>query len=94
MSENPRELYVTSAGETPEKNSSLDWEAMAQRQAESETAQTVVNEPTAEPNVTYRRARSPWDFTDGQRIVIGILIWLNIIVGVLLYLTLTGQLPL
>jgi hypothetical protein len=38
--------------------------------------------------------RGRWDFTDGQRIVIGVLLWLNILVLVVAYLALTGQLTL
>jgi hypothetical protein len=43
-------------------------------------------------DVTYRAPRGAWDFTDGQRIVIGVLLWLNIIVLVIGYMALTGQL--
>jgi hypothetical protein len=38
--------------------------------------------------------RGRWDFTEGQRIVIGFLLWLNILVLVVLYLAFTGQLAL
>jgi hypothetical protein len=37
---------------------------------------------------------SRWDFTEGQRIIIGFLLWLNILVLVVIYLAFTGQLAL
>lgn len=45
-----------------------------------------------EPLVTYYAPRGKWDFTDPQRIVLGVLIWLNILVLVAGYLALTGYL--
>jgi len=49
---------------------------------------TIVQEPT----VTYYAPRGKWDFTDPQRIILGLLIWLNILVLVAGYLALTGYL--
>jgi hypothetical protein len=62
---------------------------------EEVVAETTVAQTYAAPepvDVTYRAPRGAWDFTDGQRIVIGVLLWLNIIVLVVGYLALTGQL--
>jgi len=41
---------------------------------------------------TTYRPRGKWEFTDSQRIVIGVLLWLNILILVLVVLVLTGQL--
>lgn len=45
-----------------------------------------------EPVMTYYAPRGKWDFTEGQRIVLGVLIWLNILVLVAGYMALTGYL--
>jgi hypothetical protein len=50
-----------------------------------------MSEDTTMTSVT---PRGRWDFTEGQRIVIGFLLWLNILVLVVIYLAFTGQLPL
>ncbi len=47
-----------------------------------------------ETTETEYASRGRWDFTDGQRVVIGLLLWLNILVLVVLYLAFTGQLAL
>jgi len=54
---------------------------------ESERVEVV--ETTVE--TTYR-PRGKWEFTDSQRIIIGVLLWLNILILVLVVLVLTGQL--
>ena len=41
--------------------------------------------------VTYR-PRGKWDFTDAQRIIIGVLLWLNIIILTMAVLAVTGWL--
>ena len=43
---------------------------------------------------TYPAPRGAWDFTNPQRIAIAILLWLNIVVLVVGYLILSGQLVL
>lgn len=87
MTEETRELIITGSSEPVEADPVVDGEAAADVQPVDVTVAT-------EPVATYRAPRSKWDFTDGQRIVIGILIWLNIIVLVIGYLALTGQLSL
>lgn len=49
---------------------------------------------TSEPEVVavYPAPRGPWDFTDTQRIVLAVLIWLNILMFAVGYLTVTGHL--
>lgn len=48
---------------------------------------------TEEPDeVTTYAPRGKWDFTDAQRIIIAILLWLNIIVVVIAVLAITGML--
>lgn len=42
--------------------------------------------------VTVYAPRGTWDFTDAQRIIIGVLLWLNIIVLTLAVLLVTGLL--
>lgn len=44
--------------------------------------------------IAYRAPRGTWDFTEAQRIALSFLIWLNIIVFVVGYLTITGQVSL
>lgn len=44
--------------------------------------------------VAYRAPRGTWDFNEGQRIALSFLIWLNIIVFVVGYLAITGQVSL
>ncbi|WP_374686864.1 hypothetical protein [Promineifilum sp.] len=52
--------------------------------SESERVETTVE-------TTYR-PRGKWELTDSQRIIVGVLLWLNILVLVLVVLVLTGQL--
>jgi hypothetical protein len=49
---------------------------------------------TEDTTTTSDTPRGRWDFTEGQRIIIGFLLWLNILVLVVLYLAITGQLAL
>ena len=42
--------------------------------------------------VTTYRPRGKWDFTDAQRIIIAILLWLNIIVLTIVVLAVLGVL--
>lgn len=49
-----------------------------------ETRTYTVYEPAYAP-------RSKWDFTEGQRIIIGVLLWLNILIATLAWLVLTGR---
>ena len=60
----------------------IDWENLP----ENESAP-----PVAEPYVTYPAARGRWDFTDNQRIVLALLIWLNLMMLGLGYLAITGR---
>jgi len=87
MTDETRELVITGTGEPTETVSAVDWDSAGGIQPGDINA-----EPP--PAQTYRPPRSKWDFTDGQRIVIGVLIWLNIIVLVIGYLAITGQLTL
>lgn len=48
--------------------------------------------PVAETTVVYPVARGAWDFTDRQRIVLALLLWLNLMMLGLGYLALTGRL--
>jgi len=42
--------------------------------------------------IVYTAPRGKWDFTDAQRIIIAVLLWLNIIILVLAVLIVTGLL--
>lgn len=68
--------------------SAVDWDA-APVYAEHETV--VATAPVAAPAAVVP-ARGRWDFTDAQRIILGLLIWLNILVLIVGYLALTGRL--
>ena len=71
--------------------SAVDWDA-APVYVENETVvATAAVAPVAEP-VAVVPARGRWDFTDAQRIILALLIWLNILVLGIGYLALTGQL--
>ena len=41
---------------------------------------------------TYYAPRGRWEFTDAQRIIVAVLLWLNIIIFVLGALLITGRL--
>ena len=45
----------------------------------------------AETTVVYPAARGAWDFTDRQRIVLALLLWLNLMMLGLGYLAITGR---
>ena len=42
--------------------------------------------------VVYSAPRGKWDFTDAQRIIIAVLLWLNIIILVMAVLVVMGML--
>lgn len=42
--------------------------------------------------VVYSAPRGKWDFTDAQRIIIAVLLWLNIIILVMAVLAVLGML--
>ena len=44
------------------------------------------------PAPTYYAPRGRWDFTNSQRLILALLIWLNIIMLFVGYLVITGQL--
>lgn len=65
---------------------------MSDEAREIEYSETV---PPDHYEVTaYAAPRGAWDFTNAQRIVLAILLWLNIIVLIVGYLVFTGQLAL
>lgn len=66
----------------------VDWDNPPQPAAVTVSEETVV----AGPAVTYAPPRGPWDFTDTQRIILALLIWLNLMMLGLGYLALTGRL--
>lgn len=60
----------------------VDWDHLP----ESETAPAA-----AEPAVTYPVARGAWDFTNTQRIILALLLWLNLMMLGLGFLAITGR---
>lgn len=66
----------------------IDWENSPAAAAAPPDAEP----PVAEPAVVYPVARGKWDFTDKQRIVLAVLIWLNLMMLGLGYLAITGRL--
>ena len=60
----------------------IDWDA----------APVAVVETQEEVVTVYPVARGPWEFTDSQRIVLALLIWLNLLMLAVGYLAVTGQL--
>lgn len=66
-----------------DSESAIDWENLP----EDESAP-----PVAEPLVDHPVVRGPWDFTDTQRIILAVLIWLNLMMLGLGYLAITGRL--
>lgn len=46
---------------------------------------------TSEPAPTYYAPRGRWDFTNSQRVILALLIWLNIMMLIFGYLVITGQ---
>ncbi len=65
----------------------LDWDAAP---AAGEVVDNSVIAPAAPPVQTYAVARGPWDFTNSQRIILALLIWLNLIMLAVGYLAITG----
>lgn len=59
---------------------------------ESTTVTTEATPMDTAPVVYYYPPRGPWDFTDAQRIIIGVLLWLNILVAFTGYMAITGRL--
>jgi hypothetical protein len=80
----------------------VDWEAapVYEEPMVETTTETTTVAATAATTVdttdvvtdTYYAPRGRWDFTDGQRIIIGVLLWLNILVAFAAYMLITGQL--
>lgn len=70
--------------------SAVDWDvAPAYVEHETSVTTSIVAPADTTPVVPVR---GRWDFTDAQRIVLALLIWLNILVLGVGYLALTGQL--
>lgn len=103
MAEEIRETEVVAVSETVEVTLEPDTAAEAvvvdrddALVVESVTAEepVAVEQPvaTGSPVATYYAPRGKWDFTEGQRIVTGVLIWLNILVLIAGYMALTGYL--
>lgn len=63
----------------------IDWDA-------APAGEQYVDAYGAEPVVTYRAPRGRWDFTDSQRIVLALLIWLNLMMLFIGYMAITGRL--
>lgn len=61
----------------------IDWDAAPATVVETEEVAVVT---------TYPAARGPWEFTNSQRIVLALLIWLNLLMLAVGYLAVTGQL--
>jgi hypothetical protein len=87
MTEEARELIITGDTKPDEPVGESNEEPVA-------VGQDSYAYETPPPTQTYRAPRGKWDFTDGQRIVIGFLIWLNIIILFIGYLAVTGQVSL
>lgn len=92
-------VVVTQTVETTEATAAaaepvVDWNAAPPVEETVVEQTTVVTTTSAVESEapTYYAPRGRWDFTDSQRIILGILIWLNIIIITLGYLALTGQL--
>ena len=69
--------------------SAIDWDAAPVYQETVVEDTTVLTESGA---VATYAPRGRWEFTDAQRIIIGVLLWLNIIIFVLGALLITGRL--
>lgn len=63
----------------------IDWDA-------APTSDQINAAYESESAVTYRPPRGRWDFTNPQRVVLALLIWLNIIMFFIAYLAITGKL--
>ncbi len=77
---------VEVAGDAAAGETAVDWDAAT---VYEETVVTTSTEPGV---TTYYAPRGRWDFTNGQRVILGVLLWLNILVAITGYLVLTGQL--
>ncbi len=76
----------TALTEQPADEQAIDWDAMP-----SDEAAPPVVEETA-PVVDYPAPRGAWDFTNRQRVILALLIWLNILMFIVGYLAVTGRL--
>ena len=70
----------------------IDWDAAPVYEETVVEETTVVTADMQPDAAVYDAPRGAWDFTDPQRIIVGVLLWLNILVIVMAYLALTGQL--
>jgi hypothetical protein len=66
----------------------IDWDAAP---ATGEVVDSTVVATAAPPVQTYAAPRGPWDFTNSQRIILALLIWLNLLMLAVGYLAITGQ---
>jgi hypothetical protein len=84
---------VEATPETPAASEpAVDWDA-APVYEETVVEETTIVTADVQPDATvYAAPRGRWDFTDPQRIIIGVLLWLNILVIVMAYLAVSGQL--
>ncbi|MFO7664449.1 MAG: hypothetical protein R6X18_17910 [Chloroflexota bacterium] len=87
MTEETRELIITGDPKPDEPAGESDWVPVA---ADQDSYVYEISPPTS----IYYAPRGKWDFTDSQLIVIGLLIWLNIIILFVGYLAITGQVSL
>ena len=65
-----------------DSESAIDWQNLS----EGETTPAA-----AEPVVIYPVARGAWDFTNTQRIILALLLWLNLMMLGLGFLAITGR---
>lgn len=63
----------------------IDWDA-------APADQQYIDAYGSEPVVAYRPPRGRWDFTNPQRVILALLIWLNIIMLFVGYMAITGRL--
>ena len=90
--EDIREVEVSSQAVVEEVTVSrsetvIDWDAAP---AAGEVVDSAVVATAAPPDQTYAVARGPWDFTNSQRIILALLIWLNLLMLAVGYLAITG----
>lgn len=64
----------------------IDWDAAPAAEMSAPVGET------AEPVAVYPAPRGTWDFTNNQRVILAILIWLNILMFAVGYLAVTGRL--
>lgn len=77
---------VTETRASTGSESVIDWDAAPSGD------QMVGGYYSSEPAPTYYAPRGRWDFTNSQRIILALLIWLNIIMFIVGYLVITGKL--